>query len=1665
MRRVPVGVQSLRSWYRRTSGLPPRAVRGRTGGTASSWGRMGSRMSNKTSPETHEDLRGHEQRHDEPRAAGRGRRSGRNGRSGHDGRSGRSGRGRRSGRREWPGFSEEQLAERAASVPALVYPEELPVSSRRQEIADAIRDNQVVIVAGETGSGKTTQLPKICLGLGRGVTGMIGHTQPRRIAARSVAERIAGELGTPIGRDGVVGYQVRFTEETGPNTLVKLMTDGILLAEIQSDPMLRRYDTIIVDEAHERSLNIDFILGYLARLLPQRPDLKVIITSATIDSERFAEHFGHPVSRGAESGGVSGAPSDPSDDHGADGAPDGGALTGWAPAPVIEVSGRTYPVEIRYRPLDPDDGEETPADDGANGATGGGSPSQSRERTHGTAPAGELTDDELEALTSPDPAVQAAARARREQVRSRADSLSSRDAASLAPRNQGAHGKGHGRSGSTGPQDEPHDQVTGILDACDELMAAGPGDILVFLAGERDIRDTESALIDHLGPRYTADGRARSVGAVEVVPLYSRLSAAEQHRVFEHHSVRRIVLATNVAETSLTVPGIRYVVDPGLARISRYSNRTKVQRLPIEPVSQASANQRAGRCGRVADGIAIRLYSEPNYLSRPEYTEPEILRTSLASVILQMASLGLGAVEDFPFIDSPDPRAVRDGVQLLTEIGAIEPDSGRRRASRDDDEPESRGSHSSRRGPRLTQVGRRLARLPIDPRLGRMLLEAGELGCAGEVMVIVAALSIQDVRERPADKQEQADAMHRRFADVTSDFLTYLNLWRYLRTQQRELSGSAFRRMCKAEFLHYLRVREWQDVHQQLRQLARPLGLDVSPVELPTARSIRAAGEALEPGSHAAQIAHGDVAAAVVALGRSADTPDADAIHRSLLVGLLSNVGSWDERRREYAGARGTKFVIWPGSGLRRKTYDWVMTAELVETSRLFARTVAKVDPRWVEETAQRAGLLKRVYGEPYWSTKHGAAMVHEKVLLYGMTLAADRPATLASVGTPAAREVAREMFIRSALVEGDWHSRHGFQTRNRDLVEELSDVESRRREHGLLAGDEALFRFYDERLPEAVTGANDFDAWWKREKGRRPDLLDYTRELLLPGGDDADFEQAFPDTWVQGDLTLGLEYVFEPGRHDDGVSVQVPVEVLGRLQPDGFDWLVPGMRPELVVGAIRSLPKRVRRQLVPAPDVGGQVWTAMREEYPTPAGASAPAVPFQEAFAATVHRLKDVEVTDADWAELEERLPDHLRVSFAALDARGREIGRGKDLVALQKRLSGRTEQAVRSAVKGALAQAMQEAQDRENSRAKKRGRNGRNGRAGRSDDATQARQGGRDGAASATPGSVPGAGVDASGRSGAIRKGLAERKGLTDWPSKVPGLLEPEGSTIPATVESTGTAGLVVRGYPTLVAASARTADLTILPDATAQHRAHGAGVTALALSRTFLATGRVTSRWNATESLALAASPYRTTDALVEDVELAAARVVAARWGASSGQSLAEVRDRGVFGELVSTMHAELEDEVYVVAQTVAKTLAAQREVERAVGAHTSLALLSTLQEVREHVAALVHPGFVSETPAGELAHLPRYLRALAMRVEKAESSPSQDAALAYQVREAEAALDRARARAAALPADEEREAVLEDARWLIEELRVSLFAQTLGTSRKVSPQRITKLLASA
>ena len=1357
------------------------------------------------------------------------------------------------------------------------------------------------------------------------------------------------------------------------------MTDGILLAEIQNDPLLRRYDTLIIDEAHERSLNIDFILGYLARLLPQRPDLKVIITSATIDSERFAAHFG-----------VEGRP-----------------------APIIEVSGRTYPVEIRYRPLD---GVE------------------------------------------PEP-----------------DSSQTNSAAASA---------------ST---DEPRDQVTGILDAVDELMALGPGDILVFLAGERDIRDTEAALIDHLGPRYAAnESSARLPGSVEIIPLYSRLSAAAQHRVFEKHRLRRIVLATNVAETSLTVPSIRYVIDPGVARISRYSNKTKVQRLPIEPISQASANQRSGRCGRVADGVAIRLYSQTDYEGREPYTEPEILRTSLASVILQMAALRLGNVADFPFIDPPDRRAIADGVALLTEIGAISANS------------------KSMHEPRLTAIGHQLARLPIDPRLGRMLLEANKRGCASEVMVIVSALSIQDVRERPLDAQEAADAMHRRLADPTSDFLTYLNFWRYLRTQSRDLSGSAFRRMCRHEYLHYLRIREWRDVYNQLAQLARPLGINAQNIELPTRASIRAASDRLVPGSHAAGMANADVADAVVALGQSADTPDADAIHQSLLVGLLSNLGNYDERRREYAGARATHFTIWPGSGLRRKQYDWVMAAELVETSRLFARTVARIQPQWVEQAAKH--LVKVTYGEPYWSTKKGAAMVHQRVLLYGLTLVADRPVTLASVGTDAARQAAREMFIRSGLVEGGWHARHTFVERNRELLEDTAEVERRQRTHGILADDQALFDFYDERLPEKITSAAAFDNWWKHQRQDTPKLLDFTRELLLPEGDNLD---GYPDTWHQGDLTLALTYVFEPGRLDDGVSVQVPIEVLTRLRPEGFDWLVPGMRPQLCVATIRALPKRVRRQLVPAPDTGTRIWELICQLYPQAAGeasdgvgasgtgaASAPGggagvatasqpggvgsnpggavgtpgggngtpgvgsnpggvepIPasFQQAFTQAAQQLRQVEITDEDWDQAQENLPEHLRMGFSVLDARGNKLGRGRNLIVLQRQLAKQSEAAVRSAVRGALAAAMDEARSKKSAKSKRangahESHNGVHRAAGANGSA---------GAHNGARANKSAANTFATITSQSLTSPLKEQTNLVDWPEV------PQG-VIPQQIESAGRAGLLVRGYPTLVAqptSKAFKADLKILADVNSQLAQHAEGVLALALARTPLETARVTSRWNAKRSLFMVSAPYKSTDTLVSDLCLAAGRLLAQQWSRETGHNLAQLRDRKDFELFASWLRDRLEDQVETIAAQVEAALEAKGQLDKAVGRNTSLALLDTLQEIREQAAALIAPRFIADADPAQLAHYGRYLKSLAYRLEKAAASPSQDAALAYQVREIEGQVSDAVEHAKGLPANPARAAVLRQAQNMVWELRVSLFAQQLGTAHKVSAKRISRLLASA
>ena len=1664
----------------------------------------------------------------------------------------RSREGRRRPQREharpFKPFTPEQLAERAAAIPVIEFPD-LPVSARRDEIARAIRDHQVVIVSGETGSGKTTQLPKICMQLGRGVAGMIGHTQPRRLAARSVADRIAHELGQTVGRESgqVVGYQVRFTDEVGPTTLVKLMTDGILLAEIQSDPMLRRYDTLIIDEAHERSLNIDFILGYVARLLPARPDLKVIITSATIDSDRFARHFGTW-----------------------EGTPGSGRLI--EPAPVIEVSGRTYPVEIRYRPLGP----TTPSSYTSEAS------SQQADETIEVIETTDVTESGPMQLVLEDPD----------------DELAT---------------LGYGMG-------EDIDVETAICHAVDELSAEGDGDILVFLPGERDIRDTEAALLDHLKGRgrRAGDDKGAHPGDIEILPLYARLTAAEQHRVFEPHRLRRVVLATNVAETSLTVPGIRYVIDPGLARISRYSNKTKVQRLPIEPVSQASANQRAGRCGRVAEGVAIRLFSQADYVSRPRFTEPEILRTSLASVILQMASLGLGAVEDFPFLDAPDRRAVRDGVALLVEIGALAQDSGTEDAT-----PASSQY-------RLTGIGRDLARLPIDPRLGRMLLEAERLGCASEVLVIVAALSIQDVRERPAEHQGAADASHARLADPHSDFITYLNLWRYLAVQARDLSGSAFRRLCRAEFFHYLRWREWRDVVGQLRQMARALGIGVGPVGEPST------GDVVE----AAQFGGAQDAAvrAVLAYGQGPASVDADQVHRSLLVGLLSYLGSWDETKRDYEGARGTHFTIWPGSGVSGHP-AWVMTAELVETSRLFARTVARIRPEWVEPAAR--DLLKRSYSEPFWSVAKGAAMVRERVTLYGLTLAADREVLLGRLGDlvideavassrshapragslealaaglvsaskdplssgsfeprhfeelaaaregTTARELAREMFIRNALVDGQWRERHGFQRRNEALVEQAREVERRSRTHGLVADEQARFRFFDDLIPEHVTSAAAFNRWWKDERREHPDLLIYPASLLMPR--EATSGDGFPDRWQCGDLSLALSYEFAPGSPRDGVSMRIPIEVLERVSDAGTDWLVPGMREDLLTEAIRALPKGVRRLLAPAPDVaasvarwieqagdesalavaasadssagaagaGGGKKTAQSDEpdplsldaamgrlaawgatsgklstrnspkknatkgskkqasasagdatsagsrgaaaqpgtspatalnpatspashagaaasgatgadatstnAPSTATAAAPTRraltdgPVLDALAHAVRVLRGVDLSEADLAHARAHLPDHLRMTFVVTDASGKELGAGKDLAYLQRSLAHDANKAVRTAVRAALEEAS-EKQARRN----KRGRGGKcsattgaNGTTSGASAPTDSSTGspGRENP-STTPNSATATG---NGPRDAAQASSPDPTFHADGITQMP--------TLPRSITQTsGT--MTLRAFPALVpqgSASAPAAGVRVMASAAEADREHRAGLARLLLTRVALATNRVTTRWTGREALMLAASPYADTAALVADAQLASALSLV-----DELSTPANVRDPEAFETLVAAARDAHEDRVYQILSHVVRALEASAEADAAVCSHPQASLEETTRDVARHGKTLLYEGFVSATPAFALPHLARYLRAGAVRIERAASSPGalgRDLEDMDRIHQAEADIATARQALERRPYEARAAAALTQARWMAEELRVSVFAQTLGTPNKVSMKRLLGVLAGA
>ncbi|MER5274163.1 ATP-dependent RNA helicase HrpA [Streptomyces sp. NPDC002809] len=1249
-----------------------------------------------------------------------------------------------------------RLALRAGRLPALSYPEQLPVSQKKDEILEAIRDHQVVIVAGETGSGKTTQIPKICMELGRGVRGMIGHTQPRRIAARTVAERIAEELNTPLGE--AVGWKVRFTDQVNQDaTFVKLMTDGILLAEIQTDRELLAYDTIIIDEAHERSLNIDFLLGYLARLLPKRPDLKVVITSATIDPERFARHFGE--------------------------------------APIVEVSGRTYPVEVRYRPLLEEDSE-----------------------------------------------------------------------------------------------DSDRDQITAICDAVDELQTEGPGDVLVFLSGEREIRDTADAL-----------GK-RNLRHTEVLPLYARLSHAEQHRVFQRHTGRRVVLATNVAETSLTVPGIKYVIDPGNARISRYSHRTKVQRLPIERISQASANQRKGRCGRTSDGICIRLYSEDDFLTRPEFTDPEILRTNLASVILQMTAAGLGDIEKFPFIDPPDHRNIRDGVQLLQELGALDPE---------EKDPKKR----------LTPLGRQLSQLPVDPRLARMVIEADRNGCVREVMVIASALSIQDPRERPSEKQTQADQQHARFKDETSDFLAFLNLWRYIREQQKERGSSSFRRMCKQEYLNFLRIREWQDIYAQLRTVAKQMGIELN----------------------------------------EDDAPE-QSVHTSLLAGLLSHIGLKDTEKNEYLGARSAKFAIFPGSALFKKQPRFVMSAELVETSRLWARVNARVEPEWIEPLAGH--LLKRTYSEPHWEKDQAAVMAYERVTLYGVPIVAQRKVNFGRID----QEASRDLFIRNALVEGDWRTHHQFFHDNRKLLGEVEELEHRARRRDILVDDETLFDFYDQRIPEHVVSGAHFDSWWKHKRKDEPDALDFERSMLINEKAGAVTKDDYPDSWRQGKLKFRVTYQFEPGADADGVTVHIPLQVLNQVTSEGFDWQIPGLREEVVTELIRSLPKPIRRHYVPAPNYADKFLDR--------------AVPLQEPLPVTLarelQRMVGVPVT-ADDFDLS-RVPDHLKITFRVVDERRRKVAEDKDLEALRVQLRPKARQALSQAA-----------------------------------------------AATAGP----------SGES-------VERSKLTDWTI---GTLD--------RVFETRRAGQPVKAFPALVD-QGDTVAVRLFDTEAEQQQAMWRGTRKLILlnipvNPAKFASDKLTNQ----QKLALSRNPHGSIQALFDDCATAAAdRLIAAHGGPAW--------DEASFRKLYDKVRADLVDLTVRTIGQVQQILAAWQACERRLKATNSLVLINNVTDVRDHLARLVPPGFVTLTGLRRLPDLMRYLVAEDRRLQQMPTNVQRDTTRMEKVHEMQ---DEYAWLLEQLPQGRPVPQEVLDIRWMIEELRVSYFAHALGTAFPVSDKRIVKAIDAA
>lgn len=1224
----------------------------------------------------------------------------------------------------------------------IVFPESLPVSQRKAEIQKLLSEHQVIVVAGETGSGKTTQLPKMCLELGFGNLGMIGHTQPRRIAARSVAARIAEELETELG--GLVGYKVRFNDQISDDTQIKLMTDGILLAEIQNDRFLNQYSCLIIDEAHERSLNNDFILGYLKQLLPRRRDLKIIITSATIDVERFSKHFNN--------------------------------------APIIEVSGRTYPVEVRYRPV---------------------------------------------------------------------------------------------------VEEDDQDQLQGILNAVDELQAEGRGDILIFMNGEREIRDTAEAL------------QKQNLKHTEILPLFARLSAQEQNKIFHPSGLNRIVLATNVAETSLTVPGIKYVIDPGTARISRYSYRTKVQRLPIEPISQASANQRKGRCGRVSEGICIRLYSEEDFNSRPEFTDPEILRTNLASVILQMTALGLDDIEAFPFVDAPDKRHIQDGIKLLEELGAFEM---------------IRTKAGDKR--QLTAVGRQLAQLPVDPRLAKMLLTAVSQGGLHEVMIIVAALSIQDPRERPQEKQQASDEKHRRFADKKSDFLAFFNLWRYLQEQQKELSKNQFRRQCQKDFLNYLRIREWQDIYHQIRLTVREMGLPIN-----------------------------------------SEKAEYQQIHTALLSGLLSHIGLKEAEKQQYLGARNAHFAIFPNSVLFKKQPKWVITAELVETSKLWGRMVAEIEPEWIEPLAEH--LIKKSYSEPRWSKSRGAVIADEKVTLYGVPIVAARPVNYGAIDPT----VSREIFIQSALVEGDWNTKHKFFKENQRLVREVEELEHKSRRRDILVDDRMLFEFYDQRIGTEVVSQKHFDTWWKKAQQKDPELLNFERSFLI--NDDAEqvSKLDFPNFWHQGNLKLKLTYQFEPGTDADGVTVHIPLPLLNQVEMTGFDWQIPGLREELVIALIKSLPKSYRRNFVPAPNYA-QTFLSR-------------AVPLEKPLLDTLiyelRRMTGVTVEAEHWNW--EQIPSHLKMTFRVVDENGKKIAESMNLDELKFSLKDRVQESI-----------------------------------------------------------------------SAVADDGIEQSGLHIWSfAELPQCYEQKQR------------GFSVKAFPAIVDEK-DAVGIKLFETEFEQSVAMQQGLRRLLLLNVPSPIKYLHEKLPNKAKLGLYFTPFGRVLDLIDDCIACAVDKLIADFGGF-------VWDEAGFEKLRDFVRENLNEVTVDIAQKVEQILSLNHALNQRLKGKMDFTMAFAFSDIKAQLSGLIYPGFVQKSGYDRLPDLQRYLQAVDKRIDKLAQDVNRDRAAMLRVEQVQQAYQQLLAK---LPKSKPISDEVAEIRYMIEELRVSLFAQQLGTKYQVSDKRVLAII---